>query len=93
MTTQLIAHYSNHIDTWEGRKNATDSEVLLTTEDTELARTILNTVLTEIARQVDTMDRVAVAVVADGVEVERTGERTTTGYALEARAHADSFKR
>lgn len=93
MATQLIAHYSNRFDTWEGRKNATDSEVLLTTEDTELARHILTTVHFEIARQVDTMDLVAVAVVVDGVEVERTGTRKTTGYALEERAHADSFKR
>jgi len=89
----LTAHYSNFFDTWEGRKQATATELIATIPDDEIAWQILETVHRHLIDTTDTFDYVELSMEIGGVENWRSLKAGTAGYTEEARAHSASFTR
>lgn len=89
----LTAHYSNFFDTYAGRKQATATELIATIPDGEIAWKILETVHRHLIDTTDTFDYVELSLEIEGVELWRSLKAGTAGYTLEAKAHAESFRR
>lgn len=90
MQYQIQATYTNVFDTYAGRRDETETEIVA-----ELSSpTLLPADLRTFAEDVDLYDFASFALIQDhGDTIRELGKFRTGGYDAEERAHTESFKR